>query len=99
MGLGQFSAQGTPAANGTYAYAAGAAPAVVAVPDGAYLVGVSAWSTAAGATVQIGALATVTLPPGGTLEQAVDGGIKGVVNVTFAGAIGGYLVEWITYPS
>jgi hypothetical protein len=99
MGLGQFGAQGTPAANGTYAHAAGAAPAVVAVPDGAYIVGVSAWSTAAGATAQIGARNAVTLPSGGTLEQDVDGGIKGPVNVTFAGPIGGYLVEWITYPS
>jgi hypothetical protein len=99
MGQGQFRAKGTPAANGTYAYAAGAAPAVVAVPADAFLTGVSCWSTAAGATAQVGALNTVTLPPGGTLEQNVDGGIAGPVNVTFAGAIGGYLVEWVTYPS
>ena len=99
MGLGQFRTSGTPAANGTYAFAAGAAPAVVAIPAGAYIVGISCWSTAAGATAKIGALDTVTLPPGGTLAQDVDGGITGAVNVTFAGAIGGYLVEWVTFPS
>lgn len=99
MGIGQFRTHGSPAANGSYAYAAGGGPAVVAVPTDAYLVGVSCWASAAGATAQIAARPAVTLPPGGMLEQDVDGGIMGPTNVTFAGAIGGYLVEWVTYPS
>lgn len=96
--LAHAELMGTVAANGTYAHAAGTGDAVVAVPAGAYLLSVSCWTLGAGATCQIGARDTVTLPTGGTLEQDCGGGILGAVNVTFAGGMGGYLVEWITMP-
>lgn len=93
MALSQFQATGSPAAQGTYACAAGVA-GVVNVPAGAYLVGLTAWATAAGATAQVGALAVVTVPTGGAFGQDVQGGVLGPVAVTFVGT-SQYFVEWI----
>lgn len=92
-GVGQFQSKGTPAANGAYGYSAGAS-GVVAVPDKAHLVGLTAWAAAAGATCQVGAGAVVAVPIGGSFTQDVQGGIVGAVNVTFVNT-SQYFVEWI----
>jgi hypothetical protein len=88
-----FRAAGTPAANQTYDCTAGVA-GVVALPDGAYLTTCAAWSSAAGATMQIGAKPAVSIPTGGAFEQDVDGGIIGPLNITFVGT-SQYFVDWV----
>ena len=93
-----FEAAGTTAQNGTYVYASNLGPAVVAVPANAYLRTLSCFAGAAGATMQIAGLAAVPCPPGGAVTQYVAGGIRGAVNVTFAGLApgDGYFVDWVT---
>jgi len=92
-GVSQYQARGTPAANGSYAYAAGAS-GVVNVPAGAYLSSVACVAGAVDATVQIDARPTVTVPAGRAFTQDVQGGIVGPAVVTFTNTVT-YLVEWL----
>lgn len=95
-GLGQIHGLGDSNAYGAYGYQSGVGAAVVAVPQGAYLSTVAAFATATGATMTIGGGTATPIPFPGAASQDVDAGIQGPVNVTFAGAIGGYLVDWFT---
>ena len=91
--ISRFEAVGTPAANGQYQYAAGIS-GVRAVPVGAYLLGVTAYATSAGATVQIGDGDVVPMPASGSVAFTVNGGRVGPFNVTFTGTAG-YLIEYV----
>lgn len=88
-----LGASGTPLQNGSYHYGSGVT-GVFAVPAGSFIKCITCWATGAGASVQIGGLDTVLLPPGGTVEMNVDCGLEGPTNITFAGT-GGYLVEMV----
>lgn len=82
-------------------YVAGGGGGVVTLQAGQRLLAWSAFSTGAGATVQIDRLfptiagQPISIPPGGAV-QGGDGGLyEGPLQLTFAGgAMGGYLVEY-----
>ena len=93
--IGHFAATGTPAATSVYAHAAGVVGAVN-VPAGAWLLGLTAWAVAAGATVQIDARPAVGIPAGGSFTQDIGGGIVGPAVVTFVGT-SQYFVEWLDW--
>ena len=87
-----------PPSGSVYQYASAAGAAVVPVPANAYLSTVTAFATAAGATVQIGGGALIPVPVNGSVEADVDEGLLGPLNVTFVGTTG-YLVDWYLAPA
>ncbi len=75
-------------------YYSGAAAAAVAIPAGETVVGWSAFSSGAGATVTIGSGSAIPIPSSGGVAGGSGGLIEGPVTFTFAGAnLAGYLIE------
>lgn len=91
--VGTFGARGTPAENCSYNYKAGVS-GTFALPEGAYLLSVTAWATGAGATLQIGTRDVIALPTAGSIELGPDGGIEGPADIVLT-ATGGYLIEYL----
>ncbi|HXK20817.1 MAG TPA: hypothetical protein VNG33_23560 [Polyangiaceae bacterium] len=77
----------------------GVAAGAVAIPAGERVIAWSAFSTAAGATVQIDQTipaivgSPIPIPNGGSASGGDAGLLNGPLLFTFAGAIGGYLIE------
>ena len=85
-----------------YDYQAGLGAAVVALPTGNYLLSVSAWAAAPGASMQIGTGALIPVPINGSVTANPNRGVVGtpapaVLNVTFVGTTS-YFVEWCDSP-
>jgi len=79
---------------GTYAYAAGAAPATVDVPGAARLTRVAVVAGAAAATVTIGGGATITIAANGAFDEQIPGEALGA-DVVIAGSVAAYYVAWV----
>lgn len=83
---------GTPAASGSYQYAAGTS-GTFSCPQGAAILSISASAVLATGTVTVGTRDGVTIPEGGSVVLTPAGGIVGE-DVVFVDTVS-YLVEYV----
>lgn len=79
---------------GTYGYAAGTSVGTVDVPIAARLSRVSVIAGISGATIAIGAGATITIPANGSFDEQIPGEALGA-DVVIAGSVQSYYVAWV----
>lgn len=74
-------------------YTGGSVAGVVQIARGQRVWSWAAFSTAAGASVDVNGAGAIPIPNGGSVRGEPKGTLDGAV-FTFAGAIGGYFIEW-----
>jgi hypothetical protein len=93
--VSKFEAAGSPAANGFWWYETGVAGAVV-IPQGVYVVTISAACAGVAGSVQVGAMGAIGISAGGYLVLSPNGGIRGdgIAAITFTDTTS-YVIEVI----